>query len=79
MKYQEKVERRPDPDVRYPDDVERRSDPDVRYSDEVERRPDKMAAVRHPDKIEHWSDKIQIRMERAMPLILRGREPHDIF
>ena len=48
MKYPEKVERHPDPDVRYPDEVECRPDPDVRYPDEVECRSDIIAAVRHP-------------------------------
>ena len=57
MKYLEKVERRPDPDVRYPDEMARRPDPDevgcradpnVRYPDEVGCRSDIITAVRHP-------------------------------
>ena len=48
MKYPEKVERRPDPDVRYPDEVDRRPDSDVRYPNEVERRSNIIAAVRYP-------------------------------
>ena len=30
--------------------------PDVRYPEKVGCRPDRMTAMRHPDKVEHWSD-----------------------
>ena len=33
--------------VRYPEKVERRPDPDVRYPEKAKRRPDKIAAVRY--------------------------------
>ena len=34
--------------MKYPEKVERQPHPDVRYPDEVERRPDIIAAVKHP-------------------------------
>ena len=60
MKYPEKVERRPDPDVRYPNEVKHWPDPDMRYPDEMECRPDIITVVRYPDKIEHRLDRIAV-------------------
>ena len=49
--------------MKYPEKVERRPDPDVRYPDEVGCRSDRMAAVRHQDKIERRPDAILLRVE----------------
>ena len=49
--------------MKYPEKVERWPDPDVRYPDEVGCRPDRMTIVRHPDKIERRPNAILLRVE----------------